>query len=102
MNDFTERFKPENWSWSWIFGILAFLLCLNLLGPKGLLHLVLLEQQNTRLQTEVAELQEQYDSTAAEIASFEYNASMQRRILRSRMGYLKPDEFRFEFVSNKD
>jgi cell division protein FtsB len=100
MSDFSERFKPENWSWAWVFGILAFFLCLNLFGPKGLLHLVLLEQQNARLRVEVKELEEQIAVTREEIEAFERDPSAQRRVLRSRMGYLKPGELRFEFVAN--
>jgi len=102
MSDITEKFKPENWSWSWIFGILAFLVCINLFGPKGLLHLVLLEQQDTRLRTEIAELREQLALTREEIQSFERDPATQRRVLRARMGYLKPEEFRFEFVSARE
>ncbi|MEO5667208.1 MAG: septum formation initiator family protein [Bdellovibrionota bacterium] len=99
MNHIVERFKPENLPWSWVFGILGFLLCLNLFGPKGLLHLVLLEQQDTRLKNEVVQLQEQIDVTREEINSFEHDPLTQKRVLRSRMGYLKPGEFRFEFVT---
>jgi len=102
MNEISERFKPEHWSWSWVFGILAFFLCLNLFGPKGLLHFVLLKQQNTRLQTEISQIEEQLEITREEIQAFERDGDTQKRVLRSRMGYLKPEEYRFEFVTSKD
>ncbi len=99
MNEKIENLKPENWTWGWVFGILVFFLCLNLFGSKGLLHLVLLEQQNTRLLAEVAELQDKIAIARGEMDAFERDPSMQKRMLRSRMGYLKPDEFRIEFIS---
>jgi cell division protein FtsB len=94
-----ERLKPENWTWSWIVGILLVLLAINLLGPKGLLHLVLLEQQNTQLQNNIVKLEADIENTQKEIRSFESNADFQQHVLRDRMGYLRSHEYRVEFVA---
>jgi uncharacterized protein YdcH (DUF465 family) len=94
-----EKLKPENWSWQWIVGVLGFLLCLNLFGPKGLLHLVLLEQHHTRLLEDSRLLTEQIQNTETEIRIFEENAQKQKLILRDRMGYLRAHEYRVEFFS---
>jgi cell division protein FtsB len=100
MKKWEERLKPENWSWSWILGILTAFLLINFLAPKGLLHLVLLKQQNTQLQYKIAEIQNKIESTQNEIKAFENNAEFQKHILRDRMGYLRSNEFRIEFVSS--
>jgi len=94
-----EKLKPENWNWTWILGILLFLLCINLFGPKGLLHLVLLEQQTTRLQDEIVLVEANIATTQKEIRAFENNPSFQQHVLRDRMGYLRSNEYRVEFVS---
>lgn len=101
MKNWEEKLNPDNWSWSWIFGILGFLLCVNLFGPKGLLHLVLLQQQTHRLQNSILILQDEINQTQKEFDSFKTSRDYQQNILRDRMGYLRPHEFRVEFISQK-
>ena len=96
-----DLLKPENWSWSWIIGILLVLLAINLLGLKGLLHYVLLEQQTSRLQSDMARVEKQIDITQKEIKAFEENSSFQQHVLRDRMGYLRSQEYRVEFVKGE-
>jgi cell division protein FtsB len=101
LREWEEKLRPENWSWSWILGILTLLLAINLLGPKGLLHLILLEQQNAQLRQSISKLNEEIEATQEEIRAFENNADFQQHILRDRMGYLRSHEYRVEFVSSE-
>ncbi|NCN41551.1 hypothetical protein GW916_09935 [bacterium] len=97
-----DIFKPENWRWSWIAGLLCFLLAVNLFGPKGILHYVLLEQQSSHYQSDIDTIKRESLAIQEKIDRIQHSKMEQEVLVREKLGVLKKGEYRVDFVSAQD
>lgn len=97
-----QGLKPENWKWSWVGGLILFFLALNLLGPQGLLHYVLLKQRGERFHQEALELETEIAHIQEEIRLIENRPLIQARIVREKLGLLKDGEYRVDFIEDNE
>lgn len=101
-SSFIELFKPENWRWAWIAGLLCFLLAVNLFGPKGILHYVLLEQQSSHHQQDIDAIKEESLAIQEKIYRIQHSKMEQEVLVREKLGVLKKGEYRVDFVNAQD
>jgi hypothetical protein len=89
---------PSRWTWQFYLGVAVFLLLINLLGPRGLLQWVLLEQQYSRLLTEESTLKQEVVALNEEIDTFKNSRVAKERAIRDGLGYLRSEEGSVEFI----
>ena len=97
-----DVFRPENWKWSWIVGFLCFLLAVNLFGPKGILHYVLLNQQSSRYQDEIVVINQQTKELENKIYLINNSKDEQEMLIREKLGLLKEGEYRVDFINGPE
>jgi hypothetical protein len=88
----SSAWHPTRWKLSvylWILGTLA---AVNLFGPKGLLHWLLLRQERTRLDIKSEEVRIDLQSIETEMSHFSTSRTARERAIRAKLGYLKDDE----------
>ncbi len=95
---FTDIFKPENWRWQWIVGFLCLLLAINLFGPKGILHWVLIEQQSNRYANEIDHINKESSELRKKIYLISHSKVEQEVMVREKLGLLKKNEYRVDFI----
>lgn len=91
-----KALHPSQWSIK-VYAIAAGVLAtLNLLGPNGFVHWVLLRQEASRLEVKAAALQSEVDAVRNETRHFKSSRIAKERAIREELGYLKPDEISVE------
>ena len=94
-----EKYHPANWPLK-VYGVSAGLLAaLNLMGPNGFIHWVLLRQEASRLSVKNHELESQVEAVRSETRHFRASKIAKERAIREELGYLKPDEISVEISS---
>jgi hypothetical protein len=96
----SSAWHPTRWTPTVYFWILGSLAAVNLFGPKGLLHWLLLRQERTRLERRAQELNVELASIEKEMAHFSGSRSARERAIRAKLGYLKNDEFSIEILDH--
>jgi hypothetical protein len=91
-------FHPNSWGWKYYAAILGLLLALNLFGPKGIIHWVLVEQEVLRLESSKERLNRELSDLQAELNRFENSDIAKIRAIQEDLGYLTNDEISFEFT----
>lgn len=92
-----KALHPQNWTWRHFVGTAAFLAAVNLFGPKGILHGLLVSQEAERLAVNEKDLRLKIAETREETRRFQHSPVAKERAIREELGYLKPDELSFEF-----
>jgi hypothetical protein len=93
-----EHLDPLRWSWLTYMGIGVVMLAINLLGPKGLVHWVLLVQEETRLKLDNSLSREKILQAKEDLNRFQQSAHLRARKLREDLGFLLPDELSVEIL----
>jgi len=95
-----KKLHPQHWNLKYYIGTAALLAAVNLLGPMGLLHGLLIAQETERLSNSEKALKEEVDGVRDEMRHFQNSAIARERAIRAGLGYLKPDEISFEFLGS--
>ena len=93
-----EQFQPHNWDWKTYVGLGILLLSINLFGPRGLIHWMVVHQQSERLVSLNAESSEKIAALEKGISNFKKYDYEQQKAIREELGYLKKDEWSLEFL----
>lgn len=96
------KLNPQAWTPKTYLWIGLFLLALNLLGPRGLIHFMVIHQEAERLSTELAQTQDEKQKAAAAINDFKRSTHYREAVIRERLGYLRRDELLLKFVKAED
>lgn len=88
--------EPKHWSRRFFYVVAGTLATLNLLGPHGFMHWVLLKQESSRLELKAQALQSEVDAVKSETRRFESSGIARERAVREELGFLKPDEISVE------
>jgi len=96
------RIHPEDWSPKTYLWVALFLLALNLLGPRGLIHFMVIHQEAERLSNELAQTLEEKNNAAAAIDDFQRSTHYREAVIRERLGYVRRDELLLKFVKAED
>jgi len=97
-----KKFLDLNeWNAQFYLGVFIFLLGLNLLSPKGLIHWILLKQETHRLEMKVSEKQSELAKIKARQEQLLKSDTVKMRAIREELGLLKENEISVEFTSSK-
>lgn len=94
----SQQLHPNVWGWKHYAGIFAFFLALNLLGPKGIIHWIIVEQEASRLETRKLALENELVKLKEELKRFETSDIAKIRAIQEDLGYLTDEEVSFEFT----
>ena len=93
-----SQLHPSQWTTKFFVIAACVLGALNLLGPNGFVHWVLLRQESLRLSASAQVLQKEIDVTSSEIRNFRRSQVAKERAIREELGYLKSDELSVEIA----
>ncbi len=96
------RLNPVEWTPKTYLWVGLFLLALNLLGPRGLIHFTVIHQEAERLTTELADTLNEKQKANAAINDFKRSTHYREAVIRERLGYLRRDELLLKFVKAED
>jgi hypothetical protein len=96
------RINPSAWTPKTFLWVAIFLLALNLLGPRGLIHFMVIHQEAERLSTELERTYEEKTKATAAIDDFKSSTHYRESVIRERLGYLRRDELLLKFVGTKE
>ncbi len=91
---------PQNWTWKFYFWVSAILLGLNLLGSRGMVHHIILLQEEVRLKNQAIALQQQIDENQMKVKNFNRFPVARARAIREELGFLLKDEISYEFLKD--
>lgn len=94
--------NPANWTFKTYLWVASGLLLINLLGPRGLVHFIVIHQEAERLSAEAEKLKQEQSVVKSSISDFKNSSNYRDAMIRERLGYLKKDELLLKFVSIKD
>ena len=101
---FPENFSflhPQNWTWKFYLWVSGILLGLNLLGSRGLVHHIILLQEEVRLKNQAITLQQQIDENQIKVKNFNRYPVARARAIREELGYLLKEEISYEFLKDQ-
>ncbi|MBS1983358.1 MAG: hypothetical protein JST16_04230 [Bdellovibrionales bacterium] len=91
-----DLFHPSQWTVKFYLVTAGFLAAMNLMGPNGFVHWVLLKQEARRLEARSHELQAKIVALQNETQHFRASRVAKERTIREELGYLKADELSVE------
>ena len=94
-------FDLKTWGIRHFVALGIILLSINLLGPKGLLHYLLIKQKITRLNYQEKGLVEKQVKLDKEIYLIKNSSSYQKKLIREHLGLLQKNEVSIEFIPHK-
>jgi cell division protein FtsB len=97
-----KKLHPQHWTWKHYAGTAAILAAVNLLGPMGVLHGLLITQETERLEAVEQSLEEEIEGVRDEVRRFQSSQVARERAIREGLGFLKPDEVSFEFLEGRE
>ncbi len=92
--------EVKDWSLKFYLVTGAILLSINLFGPKGIVHWVLLDQEKNRISMAVKALDDDLRASQKEVMEFQKSDIAKERAIREHLGYLKNDEVSVEILSS--
>lgn len=95
-------FNPKNWKLKFYFWVSATLIILSLFGSRGLVHHVLLLQEEKRLTEKIRTLENQIQAHKKSLNTFSRYSEARYHAIREELGLLQEDEMSFEFGSYDD
>jgi hypothetical protein len=100
--NFWQRFHPQYWTSKHYVITASLLLAINLFGPKGLVHWVLVNQESARLENEKTRLQDDIDRVKLEIKRFRSSDVAKARAIREQLGFIQPGELSLEILDTPE
>ena len=92
------KLHPSQWGKKFYITVACVLGALNLLGPNGFVHWVILRQESLRLATATEKLRQETRVMSSEIRNFRRSQVAKERAIREELGYLKSDEVSVEIA----
>jgi hypothetical protein len=90
--------NPENWTLKSYVFVAIFLIAINALGSQGLIKIVLMHQEESRLSNLIQDQQNKLASLEKDIQRFKKSDIHKLKTIREELGLLKSDEISFEFT----
>ena len=97
-----KALHPQYWTSKFYYGVAGVLLAINLFGPKGIIHWVLIRQESERLEATKTQIQSELARTKNEIQQFRKSDVARARAIREELGFLKPGEVSVELLDRSD
>lgn len=92
------KLHPEHWTPRTYLWIAIFLVAINLLGPRGLIHFMVIHQEAERLSAELDATQSEKEKAQTAISNFKRSDDYRDALIRERLGYLRKDELLLKFI----
>ena len=96
-----SKFHPSQWTWTFYVVVALLLLGLNVFGNRGIVHFVLLKQEQKRLDLQKNDLLGQRDELVAKMRRFNDSDIEKMRSIREELGLLQKDETSLEILSSE-
>lgn len=90
--------NPASWTPKVYLWVGLFLVAVNLLGPRGLIHFIVIHQEAERLSKELEDTKTEKTKATAAINDFKRSSEYRDAVIRERLGYLRRDELLLKFV----
>jgi hypothetical protein len=101
LKNWLARHHPSQWTWTFYLLVAIVLLGLNVFGKRGIVHFVLLKQEQRRLNMQRTDLLAQRDELAAKMKRFNDSDIEKMRSIREELGLLQKDETSLEILSSE-
>jgi len=98
MKSFLKKLHPEFWTWRFFLISGLVLLAVNLFGPRGFIHWVLIRQEIARLNDQKNNLLSRIAESQNQMELFQKSDIAKFRAIREELGLLQKDELSVEFV----
>jgi hypothetical protein len=101
LQEIKNYWDPREWTYKHYFFVAIFLLALNILGTRGLVHIHYLKQEISLTEQRIQEERIRIANKEEALQRLKTSTTLKERLLREYLAYLKDDEWSLEFYNPK-